>query len=103
MSFILGQLPGPLYLCAEFSEQICRHLASIGHPVLGDSRHGHAPSNRHFAEKHGLDRPFLHCMRIVLVSPQHKEGMAITAPMPGDLAMVLERAGGDVPAAPTVR
>ncbi len=35
--------------------QIRRHFASIGHPVLGDDRHGHASTNRHFEEKYGLE------------------------------------------------
>ena len=35
------------------------HLASIGHPILGDERTGHAPTNRYFAEKCGLDRSLL--------------------------------------------
>ena len=40
--------------------QIRRHLASLGHPVLGDARYGDAASNRHFEMRHGLDRTFLH-------------------------------------------
>lgn len=44
--------------------QLRAHLASIGHPVLGDARSGDAASNRYFDERHGLDRPFLHCARL---------------------------------------
>jgi 23S rRNA (uracil1939-C5)-methyltransferase len=65
------------------THQIRRHLAAIGHPILGDARHGHAPSNRHFEERHGLDRPFLHCTRLAL------GGLVAEAPLPGDLASVL--------------
>jgi 23S rRNA (uracil1939-C5)-methyltransferase len=46
--------------------QIRRHLASIEHPLLGDARYGHPPTNRHFEERHGLDRPFLHLARVEL-------------------------------------
>ncbi|MCA9563597.1 MAG: RsmD family RNA methyltransferase [Myxococcales bacterium] len=46
------------------THQIRRHLAAIGHPVLGDKRYGHAPSNRHLEAKHGLNRPFLHAGRL---------------------------------------
>src|SRR6185369_14992551 len=46
------------------THQIRRHLAAIGHPVIGDERYGHLPTNRYFEEKHGLDRSFLHLVRI---------------------------------------
>jgi 23S rRNA (uracil1939-C5)-methyltransferase len=46
--------------------QLRPHLASIGHPVLGDDVSGDEASNRYFDERHGLDRPFLHCARVEL-------------------------------------
>ncbi len=76
------------------THQIRRHFASIGHPVLGDERHGHAPSNRHFEEKHGLDRTFLHCVRVELTHPTTGAPLVLEAPLPGDLATVLARVGG---------
>ncbi len=71
--------------------QIRRHLAAIGHPLLGDARYGHAPSNRHFVERWALDRVFLHCARIELVHPRTGARLAIAAPLAGDLAIVLAR------------
>jgi 23S rRNA (uracil1939-C5)-methyltransferase len=65
------------------THQIRRHLAMIGHPVLGDERHGDGASNRYFTEKHGLDRPFLHCARMVLGE------LVLEAPLPGELDAVL--------------
>jgi 23S rRNA (uracil1939-C5)-methyltransferase len=47
--------------------QIRRHLAHIGHPVLGDARYGNPSANRLFEERHGLDRTFLHLERLRLV------------------------------------
>lgn len=76
------------------AHQIRRHLAAIGHPVLGDDRYGHAPTNRFFEEKNALDRTFLHCVRIELEHPVHKTRLVLEAPLPGDLRGVLERAGG---------
>ncbi|MBI4701065.1 MAG: RsmD family RNA methyltransferase [Deltaproteobacteria bacterium] len=73
------------------THQIRRHLAAIGHPVLGDGRYGHAPSNRHFAEKHGLDRPFLHCARLSIPHPDGGRTLEVASPLPGDLRLVLER------------
>jgi 23S rRNA (uracil1939-C5)-methyltransferase len=71
-----------------------RFLAALGHPVLGDERYGHAPSNRYFEEKFGLDRPFLHCARLELVHPRTGAALALEAAIPGDLAAVAERAFG---------
>lgn len=69
--------------------QIRRSLVAIGHPVLGDARYGHAPSNRHLFERAALDRTFLHCERIVLALPEGEH--VLEAPLPADLALVLER------------
>jgi 23S rRNA-/tRNA-specific pseudouridylate synthase len=41
-----------------------KHFAAFGHPVLGDERFGHAASNRHFVERYGLDRAFMHVERV---------------------------------------
>jgi 23S rRNA (uracil1939-C5)-methyltransferase len=76
------------------THQIRRHLAAIGHPVLGDERYGHAPTNRFFEEKNGLDRAFLHCVRIELDHPKKQSRLIIEAPLPGDLRAVLERTSG---------
>jgi 23S rRNA (uracil1939-C5)-methyltransferase len=76
------------------THQIRRHLAAIGHPVLGDERYGHAPTNRFFEEKNGLDRPFLHCVRIEIDHPDTRTRLVVEAPMPGDLRAVLERTAG---------
>ncbi len=75
--------------------QIRRHLAAIGHPVLGDARYGHAPTNRYFEEKHGLDRSFLHLVRIELDHPQSGERLLIEAPLPPDLRATLVRASDE--------
>ena len=72
------------------THQIRRHLAAIGHPVLGDARYGHAPTNRYFQEKHGLDRTFLHAARLELTHPSTRKKLAIEAPLSGDLESVLE-------------
>lgn len=76
------------------NHQIRRHLAFIGHPVLGDARYGHPPTNRFFEEKHALDRTFLHCLRIELDHPKTGWKLVVESPVPGDLRMVLERLAG---------
>jgi 23S rRNA (uracil1939-C5)-methyltransferase len=71
------------------THQIRRHLASLDHAVLGDERYGHEPSNKHFVEKHGLDRTFLHCGRITLTLDGSEH--VISSELPGDLQLVLSR------------
>ncbi len=76
------------------THQIRRHLAAIGHPILGDERYGHAPTNRFFEEKHGLDRTFLHCVRIELTHPRSGDRLIVETPLPGDLRLTLVRCAG---------
>jgi hypothetical protein len=76
------------------THQVRRHLAAIGHPVLGDDRYGHPPTNRFFEEKNALDRAFLHCVRIEFDHPKTKARQIVEAPLPGDLRAVLERTSG---------
>jgi 23S rRNA (uracil1939-C5)-methyltransferase len=69
-------------------EQIRRHFAAIGHPLLGDRRYGDPASNTFFEHRHGLDRSFLHfsSARLVLASGP----LELSAALPGELAAVLE-------------
>jgi 23S rRNA (uracil1939-C5)-methyltransferase len=67
------------------THQIRRHLEGLGHPVLGDERYGHAPSNRHFYEKYGLDRAFLHCLVLALVNPHDGSALRVVCPPASDL------------------
>ena len=75
--------------------QIRRHLAAIGHPVLGDARYGHGPTNRYFEEKHGLDRSFLHLVRVEVDHPATGKRLLIEAPLPPDLRSSLLRASDE--------
>lgn len=74
--------------------QIRRHLAAIGHPVLGDERYGHVATNRYFEEKHGLDRSFVHLIRIEIAHPRTGAKLLIESTLPGDLRSTLERSTG---------
>jgi 23S rRNA (uracil1939-C5)-methyltransferase len=70
--------------------QIRRHLARIGHPILGDERHGDRRANRWLAERAALNRPFLHLERLRFTAPSG-EAVEIAVPLPPELALVLER------------
>ncbi|HEX5366818.1 MAG TPA: RluA family pseudouridine synthase [Acidimicrobiales bacterium] len=81
---------------AEVSELVCRletgrthqvrvHLASIGHPVVGDARYGGQRQSL------PLDRPFLHAERLALDHPVTGERLVVSSPLPLDLVTVLAR------------
>ena len=69
------------------THQIRVHLASIGHPVVGDRLYG-APANE------TLGRNFLHAHRISFDSPATGERVTVTAPLPEELVRFLESVGG---------
>jgi 23S rRNA (uracil1939-C5)-methyltransferase len=85
------------------TQQIRRHLAAIGHPLIGDDRYGDPMTNRFFEEKNGLDRAFLHCSRLEFDHPDTATRTVVDAPLPGDLRAVLERMTGVTPQPPQAR
>lgn len=52
--------------------QVRRHLAGLGHPILGDSRHGDTRVNRWWREHHDLPRLMLHAHRLELDAPDRR-------------------------------
>jgi len=79
------------------THQIRRHLAAIGHPVLGDRRYGDFPFNREAKARWGLKRLFLHAERIEVPHPEDGRKMTFTTALSADLQSVLERAGIRLP------
>jgi 23S rRNA (uracil1939-C5)-methyltransferase len=74
-----------------------RDFASIGHPVLGDARHGDARTNQHAEHRFGLDRAFVHCRVATLVTPEGT-ALRVSSELAPDLAGVLSSIGSDEPA-----
>ena len=74
------------------THQIRVHLASIGHPIVGDALYGGV--RRHLAADHralaSLDRPFLHAWRLAFTHPRDGRRVEFEAPMPADLQAVLD-------------
>jgi len=70
--------------------QVRRHLASIGHPILGDERHGEQRANRFLAETCALARPFLH-LAVLAFEAADGSPVRIESPLPPELKLVLER------------
>jgi 23S rRNA pseudouridine1911/1915/1917 synthase len=67
------------------THQIRVHLASIGHPVAGDTLYGAPASSR--------GRYFLHSHRISFTQPSTGERITVTAPLPADLEDWLQDCG----------
>ena len=68
------------------THQIRVHLASVGHPVVGDSVYGRAQLPL-------PPRQFLHATHLEFVHPTTGEWMTFDAPLPNDLAEFLEQYG----------
>ncbi|AGC47803.1 RluA family pseudouridine synthase [Myxococcus stipitatus DSM 14675] len=74
------------------THQIRRHLAAIGHPVLGDKKYGDFAYNRDVQARWGLKRLFLHAERIEFPHPDGSGKVAVEAALPPELRDVLKRA-----------
>ncbi|HSL50298.1 MAG TPA: RluA family pseudouridine synthase [Candidatus Deferrimicrobiaceae bacterium] len=76
--------------------QIRVHLASIGHPVLGDASYGAAPADP------TLGRPMLHAAVLGFVHPATGEYAEFRAPPPADMASAVARRRAGVPRHPVM-
>jgi len=72
------------------THQIRRHLQAAGHPVAGDHRYGDFPWNRLAKARWGLRRMFLHAWKLELPHPLERRTLRLEAPIPGELATVLD-------------
>ena len=72
------------------THQIRVHMASLGHPLLGDPVYGGA--NHKFCENHPalIHGQCLHAAELSLVHPRSGEEMHFTCPLPEDMERILE-------------
>ena len=85
-----GPVPLTLVRCrleTGRTHQIRVHLASIGHPVVGDDRYGGRASLRWRPLPHG--RPFLHAAALSLEHPVSGDTLRFVSSLPDDLVAVL--------------
>ena len=64
------------------THQIRAGMASIGHPLLGDSLYG--------GKSNAIARPALHCIRVTMKQPFNGKEIAVEAPMPQDMQNLLK-------------
>lgn len=64
------------------SHQIRAHLASVGHPIIGDAKYGDAGINARFRHKYGLRCQLLHARRLEFPKDNSQAGLILEAPYP---------------------
>lgn len=76
------------------SHQIRAHLASIGHPIAGDSKYGDAAFNALFRDQYRIHYQLLHSWKMVFPKLSGElsglSGKTITAPIPGYFDRILK-------------
>ncbi len=73
--------------------QVRRHLRHLGHPLIGDVNYGSGELNRRYRAAYDLRRLALHAQAIAFDHPLTAARLVVTAPMPDDLGLALERLG----------
>ena len=74
-----------VHLITGRRHQIRAHLASIGHPVIGDTKYGNPRLNREFLKNAGVTHQLLHAYRLFLA-----DGTKIQADAPKEFERALE-------------
>ena len=88
------QYPGYALIEAQLktgrTHQIRVHLASLGHPIVGDDKYGDFPLNKSLAASGTLNRMFLHAASLRCKHPVSGEPLFIEAPLPDELQRFLD-------------
>ncbi len=80
------------------THQIRVHMASLGHPVVGDTLYGaagqlteqQAAGRKHDPERLRLGRNFLHAAQLEFQHPTSRKSLQLEAPLPQELEAFLE-------------
>jgi len=73
--------------------QLRRHMKHIGHPIIGDAKHGKGVHNRFFASRYNCRRLLLACTRLELDHPLSGESLRLEAPLDASFNNILEEFG----------
>ncbi len=84
-----------VWLITGRSHQIRAHLASIGHPIIGDEKYGDSLLNRVYSNKYGLHSQLLHAARLEMPqmegSLSNLSGKCFCAPLPDLFLEIMEK------------
>lgn len=90
---VVRQLPGLTLLDVTIktgrTHQIRVHLASNGHPIVGDPKYGDFARNKAFAAERGFGRMFLHARELAFDHPATGQRITLSAPLPPECATLL--------------
>ena len=78
-----------IHLITGKTHQIRAHLASVGHPVIGDRKYGDPSVNHKFHGTFHVDHQLLHAYRL-----EFPDGRVFTAPMPEIFKEIIEKERG---------
>lgn len=68
------------------THQVRVHMASLGHPLLGDPVYGRSrPEHREVLKRLGFHRQALHAAELGFVHPVSKENLTFKSPLPSDI------------------
>jgi 23S rRNA pseudouridine1911/1915/1917 synthase len=68
------------------THQVRVHMASIGHPLVGDPVYGRTrPAHRETLKRLGFHRQALHAAELGFVHPVSKENLSFKSPLPSDI------------------
>ena len=73
-----------IHLITGRTHQIRAHLASTGHPIIGDMKYGKSDINQKYRKELHVDHQLLHAYRL-----EFPDGRIFTAPMPEVMELIL--------------
>lgn len=75
------------------THQIRVHLQHRRTPILGDSAYGNKEWNQRLLRSDAVERPLLHAYETAFTHPFTGERVVLRAPVPADMARLLQRLG----------
>ncbi len=79
-----------VHLITGRSHQIRAHLASIGHPIIGDQKYGNPGTNERYRKQYNVRSQLLHAYRV-----EFPDGRTFLAPLPDEFERVWPDAAAD--------